>query len=116
MDKGMRRGLLNKKEGRYLVPDTCRIPIYTVPKIHKHSLNPPGRLIVNGIQSVGARMSQYLDHCLQPLAQITRGCLRDMKHLIQLLGEIQIEEGPYILSEANVNSLYTISGHQEAMY
>lgn len=42
--KGMKKGILNTKEGRYFFPDLCRIPvIYTVPKIHKNNQNPPGR-------------------------------------------------------------------------
>lgn len=116
VNKGIKKGLLNKKESIYLVPITCRIPInkYTVPKIHKDSINPPGYPIVNGIQSDGARMGQYLDYRLQPLVQKTRAYLRDNKHLIQLLEEIKMKEGPCILATADVNSLYKIIGHQEA--
>lgn len=48
--KGMNKGILNNKEGRYLVPDVCRIHvIHTVPKSHKNKENPPGCPIVNGI-------------------------------------------------------------------
>lgn len=83
--------------------------------MHKNSINTPERPIVNGIQFVGARMGQFLDHHLQPLAQKNRSYLRNTKHLIQLLGELQIEDRPCILATANVNSFYTIIGHQEAM-
>lgn len=60
-------------------------------------------------------MGQYLDHHLQPLAQKTRVHLRDSKHLIQLLDEIQMKEGPCLLATADINSLYTIIGHQEVV-
>ena len=59
---GIKKEILNKKESQYLIPETCRIPIiYTVPKIHKDKINPPGRPIVNGIESLTARMGEYLD-------------------------------------------------------
>lgn len=45
----------------------------------------------------------------------TKAYLRDTKHLIQLQGEVQIEKRPCILAMADVNSLYTIIGHQDAM-
>lgn len=33
---GTKKDILNKKEGKYLIPESCRIPvIYTIPKIHK---------------------------------------------------------------------------------
>ncbi|CAI9624404.1 unnamed protein product, partial [Staurois parvus] len=76
--KGKDNKILNKKEALYLVPDVCRLPvIYTLPKIHKDPLNPPGRPIVNGIQSVMSRMGQYIDIFLQPLVIKTKAYLRD---------------------------------------
>lgn len=60
----------------------------------------------------GARMDQYLDFYLQPLAQKTKAYLRDTKHLIQLLEEIKLE-GPCILATVDLNSLYTIIGRRE---
>ena len=54
--RGRQKGILNKKEYKYLVPDTCRVPIiYTIPKIHKDAQKPPGRPIINGIQSINSR-------------------------------------------------------------
>lgn len=87
--------------------------LQSVPKIHKSNENPPGRPIINGIQSVGARKGQYIDKYLQPLAQKNKALLRDRMHLIQLLEEIQMEEGPCILATADVIFLYTITGHQD---
>lgn len=72
IQKGSDKGLLNKKETLYLQPKTCRVPIiYTLPKIHKDKLKPPGRPIVNGINSVGARIGQYTDWFLQPVVKKT---------------------------------------------
>lgn len=57
--QGKSNGILNKKESAYLDPSVCRRPnTYFLPKVHKNAQNPPGRPIVNGIDSVSARLGQ----------------------------------------------------------
>lgn len=74
-------------------PYTCRIPvIYILPKVHKNKENPTGSPIVNGIDSVGARLGEYLDFFLQPVVRETKVYLKYTKHLIQILEEITFEE------------------------
>lgn len=84
MDLVMRGGLKNiltKKEEKYLVPDTCKVPIiYTIPKIHKNNTQPSGRPIINGIQSISARLGEFVDNYLQPLVPNMLAYLRDTKH------------------------------------
>lgn len=64
---GIKKEVLNKKESKFLIPESCRIPvIYTVLKLHKDKINPPGRPIVNGIESLTSRMGQYFDNFIQP--------------------------------------------------
>lgn len=105
------------KEDKYLVPDTCRVPvIYTVPKLHKDQVKPPGRPIINGIQSINSRLGEYVDNYLQPLVLKTPAYLKDMKHLIQELKKIAIQpDQKYILVTADVSSLYTNIGHENAI-
>lgn len=51
------KDIINKKEARYLITEACRTPIiYALPKIHKDNTNPPLRPIVNGIESITARI------------------------------------------------------------
>lgn len=62
VERGKHVGVLSVKEALYLDPLFCRTPIiYYLPKIHKNSVNPPGRPIVNGIDSVTSRLGQYID-------------------------------------------------------
>lgn len=59
----IKKDILSKKESRYLIPESCKIPvIYTIPKIHKNQEHPPGRPIVNGIDLLRLRMGQYIDY------------------------------------------------------
>lgn len=115
--KGSKKNILTKKEEKYLLPDTCRVPIiYTIPKLHKDQKNPPGRPIINGIHSINARLGEYVDNFLQPLVPSTPAYLRDTKHLIQELNNIEIRpDQKYLLATADVSSLYTSIGHQEAI-
>ena len=112
---GVKGDILNKKESVFLLPEVCRIPIiYIIPKIHKDKVNPPGRPIVNGIDSLTARMGQYLDQFLQPVIQQTKAYLRDTKHVLQLLEEVPVVEGQTWIATADVSSLYTIVKHHQA--
>lgn len=99
VERGKSKGLLNKKEAKYLQPHGCRIPvIYTLPNIHKNKEKPPGRPIVNGINSVGARIGEYIDWFLQPLVRKTKSYLRDTKHLLQLFETISFGDRPVYLA------------------
>lgn len=50
IQKGLVKDLLNKKKGKYLQPNTCRIPIiYTIPKIHKDKSKPTGETQLMGL-------------------------------------------------------------------
>lgn len=65
--RNQKKNIFDEKEAKYLIPETCRIPvIYTFPKIHKNKENPPERPIVNGIDSLTARIGQYIDNFIEP--------------------------------------------------
>ena len=117
IQRGRDKGVIHKREQKYLVPDNCRVPIiYTIPKIHKDPLRPPGRPIINGIQSINSRLGQYVDKFIQPLVPQTRAYLRDTKHLIQILDTVKVDRSEnYLLATADVSSLYTVINHIEAI-
>lgn len=117
IQRGAWKNILTKKEEKYLVPETCRVPIiYTVPKVHKDQNNPPGRPIINGIQSINAQLGEYVDNFIQPLVPSTPAYLRDRKHLIQILNNTIIKpDQNYLIATADISSLYTIIDHEEAI-
>lgn len=107
IQRGEKRGILTKKEARYLTPETAKTPvIYYVPKIHKSQSNPPGRPIISGIESLFSRLGAYLDGFLQPLVPEGKSYLKDSRQLIKELKDFRIEEED-ILVTIDVNSLYT---------
>ncbi|XP_040212329.1 uncharacterized protein LOC120943214 [Rana temporaria] len=115
VEVGKGKGVLTSKEASYLDPFYCRTPIiYFLPKLHKDAERPPGRPIVNGIDSVSSRLGQYLDVFLQPLVCRLPAYLRDTKQIIQILDTIPCTPNT-ILVTADVGSLYTIIDHEAAL-
>lgn len=101
--RGKEKGILTKKEARYL---TAKTPvIYYVLKIHKNQENPLGRPIINGIDSLFSRL-EYLDRYLQPLVSEGKSYLKDSRQLISELRSFKGEEED-ILVTIDVNSLHT---------
>lgn len=82
--------------------------------MHKNALNPLGRPIVYEIELVTAQLGQYIDHFLKPLVSTTTAYLKDTKHAIQIIESIPASDNS-ILVTADVGSLYTIIGPQDAI-
>ncbi|CAH2300258.1 Hypothetical predicted protein, partial [Pelobates cultripes] len=71
INDGKFRGILNKREYDFIC---CKHPrtavFYHLPKIHKSLINPPGRPIISGINSLTSNLSQYVDQFLQPMTEV----------------------------------------------
>lgn len=83
---------------------------FFLPKIHKNGQLPQGRPIVNAIELVTAHLGQYIDFFLKPLVADTKAT----KHIIQILESLTCSSNS-ILTTADVSSLYTIIGYQDAL-
>uniref|UniRef100_A0A8C5QSP0 Reverse transcriptase n=1 Tax=Leptobrachium leishanense TaxID=445787 RepID=A0A8C5QSP0_9ANUR len=112
LDKGRELDILKEEEHLYLKVKYPRIPVfYYLPKIHKNRANPPGRPIVSGIGSISSRVSEYVDHLLQPVVIQTPSYIKDTMSRLKELEKI-IWKHDLILATCDVNSLYTIILHQ----
>uniref|UniRef100_A0A8C5LZK0 Reverse transcriptase n=1 Tax=Leptobrachium leishanense TaxID=445787 RepID=A0A8C5LZK0_9ANUR len=112
LQRGKDSDIINDNEYRYLKINFPRIPVfYYLPKVHKNKEQPPGRPIVLGIDSISCRISEYVDHLLQPLVQKTPAYLKDTITILQLIRDLKWESD-YILATCDVNSLYTIIPHK----
>ena len=89
---------------------------YGLPKIHKSFTKfPPLRPIVSNIGSCTRRISEFLDSSLKYQARGCASFIRDTKHFLQKLRELNksdIPEGS-ILVTMDVASLYTNIDHEE---
>ena len=86
---------------------------YTLPKIHKPGN--PGRPVVNCINSHTSRISKYVDHYLQPLAQQLPSYIKDTGNFLRKLRNVKGTKPESILVTLDVKSLYTNIPNEEGI-
>ena len=80
---------------------------YFLTKIHKRITQPPGRPVVAGIGSPSEKISQLVDHFLNPISMKVRSYLRDTNDLLHHLMKVgNCTEGTLLVT-MDVTSLYT---------
>ena len=88
-----------------LTPNPPRIPVfYTLTKIHKPT--PVGRPIISGCDSPTEHISAFVDHLLQPIAQIQPSYLKDTTDFINFVEKTKLPSKTILVS-MDVTSLYT---------
>ena len=80
---------------------------YTLPKIHKRKLDPPSRPIVSGNGCPTERISQFIDHFLQPSVKNFRSYIKDTTDFLLMLESLGQLPPNCILVTLDVASLYT---------
>ena len=72
-----------------LTPDPPRIPVfYTLTKIHKPT--PVGRPIISGCSGPTERISAFVDHLIQPIAQLQASYLNDTTDFINFIERTEL--------------------------
>ena len=88
-------------------PDPPQIPVfYTLTKIHKPT--PVGRPIISGCSGPTERISAFVDHLIQPIAQLQVSYLKDTTDVIfiNFIERIKLPKSAILVS-MDVTSLYT---------
>ena len=94
-------------------PNPPRIPVfYTLTKIHKPTL--PGRPIISGCDGPTERISSFLDHILQPIAQAQKSYLKDTTQFINFIEKRTVPKKAILVS-MDVSSLYTNIPQEEGI-
>uniref|UniRef100_A0A8C5PK61 Uncharacterized protein n=1 Tax=Leptobrachium leishanense TaxID=445787 RepID=A0A8C5PK61_9ANUR len=115
LEQGHTLGILNNHEFKYLKVAHPRTPVfYFLPKIHKDQNKPPGRPIISGVGSISSRVSEYLDHQLQPYVVNTIAHLKDTTDILNVLKEV-VWQDDFLLVTSDVQSLYTIIPHDKGL-
>lgn len=112
---GTDNGWINEETSQFLLMKKPTIPVmYTLPKIHKSLINPPGRPIVSGSDSLLQPLGVYLDSLLQPLASSTPSYLRDTTDFLSKLESLEFKP-EFLLACFDVQSLYTSIPNNDGM-
>jgi hypothetical protein len=99
---------ITSKMFEYLAPSNSRTPqLYLLPKIHKGTLPPPGRPIMSANGCPTERISQFVDHFLQPLVKETESYIKDTTHFLQKITTLGTLPPGTLLVTLDVTSLYT---------
>uniref|UniRef100_A0A8C5Q0P8 Reverse transcriptase domain-containing protein n=1 Tax=Leptobrachium leishanense TaxID=445787 RepID=A0A8C5Q0P8_9ANUR len=117
LEEGHTLGILNDQEFKYLKIEYPKIPVfYFLPKIQRYIylFKPPGRPIISGIGSVSSRLSEYIDHQLQPFVTSTTAHLKDTTEILNILNDTRWEDD-LLLVTSDVQSLYTIIPHKNGL-
>ena len=93
---------------RYLMKDTQRTPqLYLLPKIHKGQNPPPGRPIISANGCPTEKISQFVDHFLNPTCTNLRSFVKDTTHFLKLIKDLGQLPTYCTLVTMDVSSLYT---------
>uniref|UniRef100_A0A803JV49 Helix-turn-helix domain-containing protein n=1 Tax=Xenopus tropicalis TaxID=8364 RepID=A0A803JV49_XENTR len=113
--KAYTNGLINTKIRDYLIPTNVKIPVFHhLPKVHKAERPPIGRPMVSGIMSLNERLSEFIDILLQPLVLRLTSYVRDTKHILQILGNFEWQNG-FSWGTIDVTSLYSCIPHDKGL-
>ncbi|KAL2099357.1 hypothetical protein ACEWY4_005837 [Coilia grayii] len=85
---------------------------YTLPKVHKSLINPPGRPIVAGIGGLTEKISSFVDTFLKPYVLSLPSFTRDSIDMIKTLEDLPTIGEDIILATFDVESLYTMIPHE----
>ncbi|XP_075208070.1 uncharacterized protein LOC142312966 [Anomaloglossus baeobatrachus] len=116
IQKAIENSILNPTEKRFLqVKNPAMAFFYHLPKIHKDVLNPPGRPIIAGIDSLTSNLANYIDLLLQPYVSKLDSHIRDSAHLIENISGITWKDS-YIFLTIDVASLYSNIQHHLGLF
>ena len=116
IDSLKQAGHISEKLAEGLSLKEARTPLfYLLPKIHK--TGNPGRPVVSSIDCHTSRISEFIDHHLQPLVQQTKSYVKDTNDFINKLGECSDKiTNESILVTMDVKSLYTNIPNNEGVH
>ena len=80
---------------------------YLLPKIHKNKIPPPGRPVVAGIDSPTEKISEFVDHFLNPCSMKVKSYTRDTNDFLNKVLSLGDMAAGTLLITMDVTALYT---------
>jgi hypothetical protein len=110
-------GEIDETVKKYLLKDTGRTArLYFLPKIHKGVKPPPGRPVVAANGAPTEKISQFVDHFVNPFCPKIKSFVKDTTHFLQKLESVgQLPKGSFLVT-MDVVALYPNIPHQGALH
>ncbi len=105
-------GSISDKCADYLKIINPRVPaFYTLPKIHKKMNPPPGRPILSANDALTERISEFVDHFLQPYLVEMKSYVKDTTGFVKDIKSLRkIPKNAFLVS-LDIVSLYILTFH-----
>ena len=87
--------------------------MYLLPKIHKRLYNVPGRPVISNCGTPTEKMSELLDHHLQPVMKVGKSYVKNTNHFLEKLNELG--KVPPIYVTVDVVALYSSIPHDASL-
>jgi hypothetical protein len=109
-------GEIDQTVRNYLMEPKCRASrLYFLPKIHKGKLPPPGRPVVSGNGCPTEKISQFVDHFLNPTTKKIKSYIKDTTHFLKRISDLgEIPQGALLVT-LDVEALYPNIPNKEGM-
>lgn len=115
LKQGLQDQQISDTEFKFLLQaNPIRPVMYTLPKIHKNLLNPPGRPIVSGIGSLTEPLSQFVDSHIKDLVYGLPSYLKDTMDFLKKLSDCYVDTND-LLCTMDVSSLYPSIPHKDGL-
>ena len=109
-------GEIDESVKDYLIGKTYTTArFYLLPKIHKQIRPPPGRPVVAGIGSPTEKISQFVDHFLNPISMMVKSYIKDTNDFLHKLNAVETFADGILLVTMDVTSLYTNIPNNEGL-
>jgi hypothetical protein len=107
VEEAYQNGEIHETVKEYLTDSVCKTPnLYLLPKIHKGKKPPPGRPVVSGNNGPTEKISQFVDHFLNPSVKDIKSYVKDTTHFLRLVGDMgEIPESSFLVT-LDVAALY----------
>jgi hypothetical protein len=101
-------GEIDETVKNYLTDITCRTSeLYLLPKIHKGVTPPPGRPIISANGCPTEKISQFVDHFLNPTTTSLKSYIKDTTDFLLKLEKVKNLPPDCLLVTLDITSLYT---------
>ena len=100
----------------FLLQPVCTTPeFYLLAKLHKPDRPVKGRPIVAGCNGPTQRISQFVDHFLNPSTRTLPSFVKDTTHFLQILNDLGTLPPNCLVASLDVSSLYTNIDQKEGL-